>query len=349
MTARQAPTSNSGAGIARTSPTAPVPRRRRRLAAAALLVIALVSTGLAACSGSAEPEPMPSGVTWVSGANGNYPADVNAWGSFTGGKPGLAIVFTERKTWSSMVSGDWPSSAFTKDKFPGAVSIAQPLYAPDGNEATCATGAYDANWRTFGETLTRYGRGDAYIRLGWEFNGGYMYWHVRDPEAWKTCFRRAVTALRSTAPAVRIDWNMNAHNDKLPGSGRDVWDAYPGDQYVDIVSIDSYDHYPASVSETSWNRQCHQRSGLCTVIQFAREHGKRFAVPEWGLVRSAGGGGDNPYYIGKMYETFVANAKDLAYEAYYNNAEPDNVRSSLYKPDLNPKSAKRYLTLFGSD
>ena len=57
------------------------------------------------------------------------------------------------------------------------------------------------------------------------------------------------------------------------------------------------------------------------MIEFARDHGKPFAVPEWGLVRSTGGGGDNPFYIQKMYETFVENADDLAYEAYYNAAE----------------------------
>jgi hypothetical protein len=90
------------------------------------------------------------------------------------------------------------------------------------------------------------------------------------------------------------------------------------------------------------------RSGLCTVIDFARAHGKRFAVPEWGLVRSGGGGGDNPFYIHKMYDTFAANAKDLAYEAYYNNSEQDNVRSSLHNPNLNPKSSVRYLKLFGA-
>ncbi|WP_101830339.1 glycoside hydrolase family 26 protein [Frankia canadensis] len=325
------------------------PRRPRPAILTVVLVLGLLAAGLGACSGSSnDTDPSPAGVRWVSGANGNYPDAVNAWGTFTGNKVGLAVVFTVRKDWASMVSADWPASAFPRDRFPGELSIAQPLYPPDGNEATCATGAYDDYWRTFGTTLTKHGRADAYIRLGWEFNGGYMYWHVRDPEAWKACFRREVTALRSTAPGVKIDWNMNAHNDTLPGSGRDVWDAYPGDEYVDIVSIDSYDHFPASASETTWNRQCHMRSGLCTVIQFARAHGKKFAVPEWGLVRSNGGGGDNPFYIHKMYETFAANAKDLAYEAYYNNAEPENVRSSLYQPSLNPKASKRYLKLFGA-
>ncbi len=313
-----------------------------------LLTTGLLAAGLGACSSSPEPGPGPTGVRWVSGANGNYPADVNAWGTFTGREVGVAIVFTNRTDWYNLVSADWPTAAFTRDKFPGELSIAQPPFPKDGNEAACASGAYDGYWRTFGTTLTKFGRADAHVRLGWEFNGGYNYWHVRNAETWKTCFRRTVTAIRSTAPTVKIDWNMNAHTDKLPESGQDVWDAYPGDQYVDVVGIDSYDFFPASVNEASWDRQCHQRSGLCTVIQFAHDHGKKFAVPEWGLVPPDGGGKDNPFYINKMHETFVANAANLAYEAYYNNSEQGNVLSSLYKPDLSPKSSKRYQELFGT-
>jgi hypothetical protein len=52
--------------------------------------------------------------------------------------------------------------------------------------------------------------------------------------------------------------------------------------------------------------------------------------------------------VRKMYAMFQANAGDLAYEAYFNNADPGNVRSALHNPDLNPRSAARYLQLFGA-
>jgi beta-mannanase len=142
---------------------------------------------------------------------------------------------------------------------------------------------------------------------------------------------------------------MTAHRDRIPDGSAGVWDVYPGDSYVDVVSIDAYDFFPASVTQKIWDTQCNFQSGLCSVIKFAREHRKPFAVPEWGLVRSSGGGGDNPFFIQKMYEVFAANADILAYEAYYNNAEPDNVRSSLYEPVLNPDSGKRYRELFGAN
>ncbi|ETA03703.1 hypothetical protein ThrDRAFT_00689 [Frankia casuarinae] len=331
----------------------------------ALTMVMAVVLGVAACSDQPERpraprpsptttppsavEPAPSGLGWVSGANGNFPADVTAWAAWTRRPVDLAIVFTDRANWPSITTASWPVGAFTRAAFPGELSVAQPLYPQNGNEQACARGEYDGYWAQFGQTLSKYGRGDAYVRLGWEFNGDWFWWHVRDPQAWKSCFQHAATAIRSTAPHVKIDWNMTAHRDSLPGSGADVWSAYPGDAYVDVVSIDSYDSYPASTTEQVWTRQCQQRSGLCTVAAFARAHGKRFAVPEWGLVRSTGGGGDNPFYIEKMHEFFAANAGLLAYEAYYNNAEADNVQSSLHNPNLSPNSSRRYLGLFGKD
>ncbi|CAO5149744.1 GH26 domain-containing protein [Frankia sp. AiPs1] len=302
----------------------------------------------ASASGSPRQPAIRSGLGWASGANGNHPADVNAWASWTGRPVDVAVVFTTRNDWPSLTTASWPVGAFTRAQFPGQLSVAQPLYPVSGNELACARGDYDGSWAQFGSTLTRYGRGDAYVRLGWEFNGAWMYWHVRDPQAWKSCFVHAVTAIRSTAPRVRIEWTLSAHSDTLPGGDTDVWAAYPGDAYVDVVSIDDYDIYPASTTQNAWDQQCHQPSGLCTVADFARAHHKKLAVPEWGLSYSNGGGGDNPFYIEKMHDFFTRNTGLLAYEAYFNTSEAGNVRSSLHNPDLNPDSSHRYLDLFGT-
>ncbi|MBX6389009.1 MAG: glycosidase [Frankia sp.] len=349
------------------------------MAVAAGLVCLMGVLGLAACSGSDEPDESPpagqggggeggqGGVTWVSGANGNYPDHIAPWAEWTGRPVGLAMVFTNRDSWESIVSPDWPLSAFTRDKFPGELSIAQPLWpigraqpgacsADQGcmsveeqaaREQACASGEYDQHWQEFGRNLVRYGRGDAYVRLAWEFNGPWFDFDPVNIDTWKACYRRAVTALRSTAPDVRIEWTMTMHRDKLP-NGRNVWDAYPGDEYVDVIGIDYYDMYPPAPTQKIWDRLCKAPSGLCTVVDEARKRGKQFSVPEWGVVSGDGGGGDNPFFIQKMYEVFRANADILAYEAYYNNAEPNNVQSSLVNPVINPKSAERYLELFGA-
>ncbi|TCJ31755.1 cellulase family glycosylhydrolase, partial [Parafrankia sp. BMG5.11] len=171
--------------------------------------------------------------------------------------------------------------------------------------------------------------------------------YPRDTAVWKQCFRQVVTAIRSTSPNVRIDWNMTGHQNRMPNGGS-VWDAYPGDDVVDIVSIDAYDSYPASTTQETFNDNCNSDSGACTVARFARQHGKKFAVPEWGMDHRNGGGGDNPYYVEKMHELFTANQDILSYEAYYSAGaqEAENVQSALAL-DLNPKAALRYHELFG--
>ncbi|WP_232295201.1 glycoside hydrolase family 26 protein [Parafrankia sp. EUN1f] len=376
-------------GSHRSAPANGRPRRRRRRtvigAVAAGLVLMLGALGLVALttgsgdqrrtSGTAAPSPRPAtatgtadappapepaepeptsdgpaapGVRWPSGTNANPPLDIWAWDRWTGRASDIAVIFTIRNNWQHIVFSDWPLSNYPKSVFPGQVSVAQPLFPESGNERSCANGQYDQYWAAFGQTLTRNGRPDAIVRLGWEYNGNWFWWHPRNTETWKTCFQRAVTAIRSTAPGVLIDFNVSAHRDRMT-NGDDVWAAYPGDGYVDIVSSDVYDSYPPSTTAELFDEQCNVPSGTCTVINFARAHGKKFAVPEWGLARAdRHGGGDNPLFIEKMHDLFDQNRDILAYEAYFNTSESNNVRSSLLNPQLHPNSAQRYLELFGA-
>jgi hypothetical protein len=327
------------------------------------LVLAGTLAALAGCSGGGGHHPAGSpasgpatfsgpgtgagSIQWPTGANGNSPAEVDQWGTYIGHSINVAVTFTVRDSWGQIVGSNWPITAFPRAGFPGTLSVAQPLFPQSGNVTACASGAYDGYWAQFGRTMTANNRADSYVRLGWEFNGDWFWWAAYNPPAWKTCFQRSAAAIKSTDPAARIEWNISAHRDKLPG-GQDLWSVYPGDQYVDVISVDDYDSYPASTTDTIWKRQCEAPSGLCTAVEFARAHHKKFAVPEWGLVRSTGGGGDNPFYIRKMHEFFTGNRDILAYEAYFNTAEANNVRSSLRSPVLNPRAASEYLNLFGN-
>jgi hypothetical protein len=87
-------------------------------------------------------------------------------------------------------------------------------------------------------------------------------------------------------------------------------------------------------------------NGLCRMIDFAREHGKQVGFGEWGVVSCGEDpGGDNPFFIDKMFETFADNADMLAYEAYFDDTGAD-VCTTIRHDGPNPESAARYLELY---
>jgi hypothetical protein len=273
-------------------------------------------------------------------------SEVQAWAAFRGSAVTAVQTFADLTSWDTMIH-PWMGSQL--GSFPGQWVISESFYPDNGGDmGTCANGGYASHWAQFGDWLNSQGRSSTIVRLAWEANGDWFPWSVRNTSlaTWQSCFRQVVTAIRSTDPRVRIDWTINAHSGGL--------NEYPGNGYVDIIGVDNYDQWPPSRTDAAFSQQCHEATGMCSVIAFARAHGKKFSVPEWGVVaktdtgagRAGQAGGDNPVYIRNMYLTLHANAGALAYETYYNDASADNVHSSLLNPDENPVAAAEYARLW---
>ncbi|MCK9924115.1 glycoside hydrolase family 26 protein [Frankia sp. AgPm24] len=306
------------------------------------------SSGAVAGSGAGDTRGAQSGLPWMSGYQSHQLASLTQFGNWRGRANDLVHVYTTRTAgWSGLVD---PTSLMDQFKsFPGKLLISEPTYPQgQGSNGECAKGAYDEQWKKLGTSLVAHNRADSIVRIGWEFNGTFMYWHSdSDAAAFKTCFQKISSAIRSTDPQVKIDWTFNAHASPVP-SGNSPWSAYPGDEYVDYVGIDSYDHFPPSKDDATWNKQCEDVNGLCYVIRFAQQHGKKVGVGEWGVASCSGdGGGDNPFYIKKMYDTFRSAGTTMGYDAYFADAAPGNVCSTIMNGGQNPKSAAEYKTLFG--
>lgn len=281
----------------------------------------------------------PGGLPWRSGLVIGTQSEVDRWESYRGRPIDVVHGFTERGSWEGIESADWILSAWADS--PHAIVISQPFW-PEGSGGSlseCASGAYDDNWARYGEALDAAGRTDAYTRLAWEFNGDWFEWSATDVGAWKQCYRQVVQAVRSTAPDARFEWNMNAHGSQ--SSDGDAWKSYPGDDVVDVVGIDPYDHYPTSPTAAEFDEQCTGSEGLCSVIDFARAHGKGVGVTEWGIISS--GTGDNPVYMEKMFETFTAGADVMEYETYFNEED----FATTLDDGANPRSAEVYRDLWG--
>ena len=52
-----------------------------------------------------------------------------------------------------------------------------------GTLAQGATGAFNAYYMTLAQTLVAGGQSNAYLRLGWEFDGSWMPWAATSPSA----------------------------------------------------------------------------------------------------------------------------------------------------------------------
>jgi hypothetical protein len=297
--------------------------------------------------------PDPNGLSGVNGDPVLDAAHVQRFCAARGRSCRIAHTYTDRTTYASMTSGSaWTFEYFAD--FPGALVISQGL-VPTGGEAElarCAAGAYDQQWRDFGDLMVRHGRGDSVVRLGWEMNERTMPWRGIDRGAYIACYRRAADNIRAANPDVLLDWTINAHGSPDGLCGGRSTKCYPGDAYVDIIGIDNYDHHPWSPTKRAFDRTAAAPEGLSWLFAFARAHGKPFSVGEWGVVPTGDAGKENPDFVRWMHEWFAAHAEHLAYEAYFSDCGPGGVQSSLFRTEAacveNPGSAEVYRDLWGS-
>jgi hypothetical protein len=284
-----------------------------------------------------------SGLSWRSGAT-------NAGDSFASwrGRPfDVAVTFEDDGTWKG-TEVVWALETGELTGFKGKLAIGIPMLSNRNDTfQRCIAGDYDSHFHALGQTLKDHGREDSYIRLGWEGNGNWYAWSAgSNAAAWKACFRREVQALRSVAPNVQIDWSMNKE-----GSTSAV-DMYPGDDVVDVIGVDYYSMYPGLKAQADWDRMYtkvqynNSPVGIGAWLAFAKSHGKKLSVPEWGVNNGGGGGGgDDAMYIHNMYSFFKANADHIAYEAYFNSQCPN---FCVFPAGRNPQAAARYQQLWSA-
>ena len=339
--------------IRRASADAPRPDNRRvtrRLAtvtlvglvAAALLAVFVVH--LVERPGRNPPVTGGGQVSWTSGVfpgNGIDVAAAQAFGGYRGCPVQIAEVFPGAKTWAQLADQTWYLSAYRG--FPGRLSIGVPLTMSGTSLGQVSVGAGDRAFTAFAEHLIRFGRGDSDLRLGWEFNGDWQTWSAFNAREFDGAFRHAAALLKKLLPNATIDWNGNVGHSQ---AGHNPFsELYPGNDVVDVVGVDAYDNgYNASAdSAEGFRAWAAEPFGIDTWYRFAQRHGKKFALPEWGL--TATGEGDNPAFIAGMYSWLQQHSSGIAYESYFNQPA-GSLHNSLHDPNQMPKSSAVYATLW---
>lgn len=287
-------------------------------------------------SGPAAAGVRPSGLAWHSGVFSHDAARTVEFEKTRGRPVDVLAVFPTRDSWSTIMQDWWMSPSAVPAGFSGTLAVGVPLFPDDGSMAQAAAGADVDRWEELGRLIaSRYP--DAWIRPGWEFNIPNWPWAVtpQNAQEYKAAFRHAVTGLRRGGPGLRIVFNPNeGRGASLP----DATMAYPGDDVVDVIGIDAYDWYPAYRGE-GWQEHRSKDQGWDYWAEFARSRGKKFAVPEWGVMAgSEASGGDNPDYIEAVLAWMGEHADLMAFDAYFEETE-EYCRCAL---SLNPAAQAAY-------
>jgi hypothetical protein len=345
-------------------------RKTTRIPVPAILVIAGTVIFTAAC-GSPSPGSGPAAratTGWSSGSNtstGASSADVAGLGIYDGksspagiqtaaswlGSPSsvkYAQDFIDATDWSH-ISDPWQLPNWKGNPFTMVWGV--PMLPCGGPSTQCATkvsdynevagGGADGYFKTLAKNLVSAGFGSSYIRLGWEFNASWMGWSVCNLDgsgltSWAgdfvPAFRNIVTSMRSVSGAnFKFIWNpLESSNASCPNGNLEKF--YPGDGYVDVVALDTYDgvgqvtgtdsarwadlvngvnggHW-TSVAPAAISGQKFKGYGLTWLAAFGKEHSKLVGIPEWGLDTPGqqAGGGDDAYFVTQMANWIKANA-----------------------------------------
>jgi hypothetical protein len=281
---------------------------------------------------------------------GSSASEVEAFAAWRGRPVDVVVDWPARQNWDDIINPGYIFDAWKNTPYTKSLGVA-PIPEGDASAtmAGCANGDYNDKWVQFGNNFKAAGLDTTtIIRLGWEFNGDWYKWKATDPGQFVKCWQQIVTTVRTVAPALRWDWSVNRG---VSAGLADATQAYPGDDYVDIVGVDSYDMWPGANGDQGWDQQYSGPFGTKFWADFAKQHGKKVSFPEYGVYPGTGqaghNGGDNAFYIQKMMEMFKSLGSELAYESYFNE-RASYYAGSLFGPTQNASAAAEYQKLVKS-
>ncbi|NMO13780.1 beta-mannanase [Pyxidicoccus fallax] len=297
----------------------------------ASVLASLVALAVLAVAPSASAQPL-TGV--YHGEVFSQPRAIDAYSEWLGYEVTLAQGHQDKDTWENIENPTWQLGAWSRwvKAKPGrrlnySVSI---FPEGQGSLAQCAQGQYDFRFRNLATHMVNAGLQRSIIRVGWEFSGFWMPWYAGNGQEanYAECFRRIVTAMRTSQPSAGFEFDWNPNYDISPAM---MTATYPGNAYVDYIGFDLYDQgwqgrYPIPSTCTgqcrldrwklNWDVQF--APALTKFRDFAQARGKRLSVPEWGVNDPATtGGGDNTWFVQQMLAFIFNPANNVGYHSYF--------------------------------
>ncbi len=204
-----------------------------------------------------------------------------------GQAPTLKLVYLDQSQpesqWAS--NNAWEVSQWQSDPTFSAGSIpvlgipmAQAGDTADQDFKTIASGAWDSMFQQVFSAWANAGYKTFYIRPGWEMNGTWQNWSVTSANAqdFIAAFQHIAALAHGFSGAnIQVVWNPNQ------GGSLALQDFYPGNASVDVIGLDTYG---APVGQDTDPQATSSGSDveLSSIIAFAKQQGKPFALPETG-------------------------------------------------------------------
>ena len=280
--------------------------------------------------------PGSAGPPALSAHVGNSPSDLRRFEDWLGRPVDVITAHTGRANWKDWVTSiSWSIRLWSPLDKPICWTI--PMFADGGSLSEAAAGKYQDYYEQAAKMLaqTRQTESVIYVRVGEEFNGDWMPWSAAGHEQdFVKAFRNFVDAFRSVSDRFRFEWNVNVRETRM-----DPVDAYPGDDYVDVIGMDFYYNIKWNPTDPlkAWDEMVNNKYGLGWLEDFASARKKPTAYPEWG-VNSAGAGP----YIEKAAQWFANH--NVLYQSVWNSndAFPGKLTDHQY-----PEAASAYISAFG--
>lgn len=244
----------------------------------------------------------------------NDPSRVTAFEAFLGRPIDLAMIHTGRNGWSDW-DGCIPWLVGVAGALPRRQHWSVPLVPTGVSLDDAAAGKFNASHYVLAAKAIAAARprdSTIHVRTGWEMNGSWQPWAAKGREAaFIAAYRQFVAAFRSVSPRFRFDWCVNVGDQ---GMNPEV--AYPGDDVVDVISMDIYHtttNGDPSDPAKAWSAMMDRPYGLRWHKAFAAGRSKPRAFPEWGVSLA---GFDS--YIQAM--AAWVSAPDVLFHAYWDDA-----------------------------
>jgi len=220
----------------------------------------------------------------------------------------------------------------------GGSALGGPADQPAYRLSNIINGSYDPYIHTFAKSVKAV-RGPVMIRLMHEMNGNWYPWsgtaNGNTPSDFVVAWRH-VHDIFVAEGATNVTWVWSINHESVPNVAGNLYaDYYPGDQYVDWVSISGF-NWGTSTPSTNWHTL---NFWYQTPMAYLESTGKPIIVSEFGSVEN---GGDKASWIRDAYGQFETTYHSVKGVVYYDKLEYSHGTIQDWRVTSSPTSLRAF-------